>query len=261
MPLRLIATDVDGTLARDDHLVSERSLAAFGRLAAHGVAGVIVTGRTEEAALATARAAGLTAPVVSCNGALVTDPATGRRLWVKSMDPAQAARVVGLIREVGAQPTVWTPDAIWADGPGVGSDLQGALNKTVIRYGPVDEVVAAEPIVEIMAGGEPALLDRVAPELEARAGLLRSMDRLSEIAPPGAAKEDAVAFLLGHLGVAHEDAWGFGDGENDVAWLALMGRVLVPANGFPGPKAIAHEIIGSNNENGVAEYLETHVLV
>jgi Cof subfamily protein (haloacid dehalogenase superfamily) len=257
---RLIASDVDGTLAGDDHEVSARTMRALSRLAEVGADGVIITGRTEESALRTAREAGLVAPVVACNGAVVTDTVTGERLWLRHMEPEAAQRVVAAVRDAGAQATVWTPDRLYADEPGFGSDLQGLLNQADIHYRPLEEVTAAEPVVKIMAGGEPALMDAVAAQLAERAQMLRSMPELMEVSPPGAAKENALAFLLAHLGIDGQDCWGFGDGENDVAWLSLMGRALVPANGFPGPKAIATEIILANGEDGVAEYLERVLL-
>lgn len=95
----LVALDVDGTITDADHALSERTLAILSRLRTAGVACVIVTGRAERSAVGIARSVGFTAPVISCNGALVTDPVTSERLWLRHMDPLVALRAVRTARE------------------------------------------------------------------------------------------------------------------------------------------------------------------
>jgi Cof subfamily protein (haloacid dehalogenase superfamily) len=260
MKPKLVAFDVDGTLAGADDKVSPYTQQVLARLPGLGVAGVVITGRAEWSALGTARASGLTAPVVSCNGGLVTDSVSGQRLWVKAMDPVAAHDIVAAIRRHGLHPVVWAPDAIYASEPSVGSDLIGRLNEVEIKFGPLEDVVESQPVVKIMGGGPAEDLDRACPALEAEVGLERSMDRLTEVSAPGASKGHAMAFLLDHLGVAGQDCWGFGDGDTDRGWLALMGRALVPSNGYERTLAMADEVIGSNADDGVAKYLAQHLL-
>ncbi|MDR1214789.1 MAG: Cof-type HAD-IIB family hydrolase [Propionibacteriaceae bacterium] len=260
MKPKLVAFDVDGTLAGADHQVSAYTRQVLAQLPGLGVAGVVITGRAERSALGTARDSGLTSPVVCCNGALVTDPVSGERLWVKAMDPVAAHDIVAAIRRHGLHPVVWTADAIYASEESVGSQLIGHLNQVEIQFGPLEAIIDGQPVVKIMGGGPAEDLDRACPPLEEEVGLERSMDRLTEVSAPGASKGDAMAFLLQHLGVDGKDGWGFGDGDNDRGWLALMGRVLVPANGYERTLAMADEVIASNAEDGVAKYLAQHLL-
>ncbi|WP_217146979.1 HAD family hydrolase, partial [Streptomyces sp. AC627_RSS907] len=45
LPYQLIATDLDGTLLRSDHTISERTRAALKRATAAGALHIVVTGR------------------------------------------------------------------------------------------------------------------------------------------------------------------------------------------------------------------------
>lgn len=257
----LIAMDVDGTIVGADHTLTPFTIATIRRLGQCGVAGVIVTGRAERVALALARELGVTAPLVSCNGALVTDPVTGDRLRVRQMDIDLASHAVEVAHRLGCSPTIWTPDAWYADQSSASSELLTHLLAEPPLCRPLLEVIAAEPVVKVMIGGDPDLLDRVGAELEAEVpGLTRSMPQFCEVGSPDATKLDGIVFVLATLGVDAGSVWGFGDSDNDVGWLGLVGRAIVPANGRPQVLAVADEVIGHHTEDSVAAYLAEHVL-
>lgn len=254
--------DMDGTVCGADHVLSPYTVEILNQLAPVGIAGVIVTGRNEKVAVATARQAGLTAPVISCNGAIVTDPTTGERLWLKHMDREEVENALRVSRECGVSVSLWTPDAWYIEEENPATDLLTILLEQPPTIRSVDEVGATQPVVKVMIGGSSSQqLDEVADVLEARIpGMRRSMPLFYEAAPKYATKAEAMQFVLGVLGVSAESVWGFGDGENDLGWLAQMGRVLVPVNGRERVKAIADELIGHHAEDGVARYIADHVL-
>ena len=252
---KLVALDVDGTITGADHAVSQRTVASLRRLSDLGIAGVIVSGRTERAVLRLAGQVGFEAPQVSTNGALVTDATTGQRLWSKAMDPDDVRTAVAAARRAGVSPNVWTADAWYADE----DSASNRLLVTLVGEAPVrqalDEVIAQQAIVKVMLGGTPAQLDAsglagVIPGLE------RSMPQFFEAAPVGATKQEAVGFLLERLGIDASQVWGFGDGGNDIGWLGLVGRVFVPDNAQAAVKVLADQVIGRADNDGVAEFLD-----
>lgn len=257
----LVAMDVDGTIAGADHGLSPYTVRTLRFLGERGIAGVIVTGRAEGVALSIARELQFTAPVISCNGAVITDPVTGARLRVRQMDPEVTAHAVEAARRLGCSPTLWTPDAWFADEESVTTELLTHLLAEPPRFRPLAEVIAEEKVVKVMVGGDPEHLDRVDEALRAEVpGLTRSMPQFCEVGAPDATKLEAIAFVLDALGVASEAAWGFGDSDNDVGWLGLLGRAIAPENALPGVRAIAHEVIGHHAEDSVAAYVEEHIL-
>lgn len=254
--------DMDGTICGADHVLSPYTVKVLSQLTPLGVAGVIVTGRNEKVAVATARQARFTAPVISCNGAIVTDSTTGERLWLKYMSLEEIENALQVSRECDVSVSVWTPDAWYIEEENSATDLLTILLEQPPTIRSVAEVGATQPVVKIMIGGATSQqLDEAADVLEARIpGMRRSMPLFYEAAPRHATKAEAMEFVLGVLGVPAESVWGFGDGENDLGWLAQVGRVLVPANGRERVKALADEVIGHHADDGVARYIAEHVL-
>ena len=80
MKYKLIVTDLDDTLLRDDQTLSERSIRTIRRAVERGIRVTIATGRMFPSAAPYARALGLFGPMLCCQGAQIADIATGRSL-------------------------------------------------------------------------------------------------------------------------------------------------------------------------------------
>src|SRR5262249_50770182 len=71
-----------------------------------------------------------------------------------------------------------------------------------------------------------------------------------------AGKGQALAALRETLGLPREAVLAIGDGENDVPLLREAGFAVAMANGAPSTRAVAAAIAPSNDEDGVAVFLE-----
>jgi len=76
----------------------------------------------------------------------------------------------------------------------------------------------------------------------------------------GATKEGAILALCARLGITPADVIAFGDDVTDAGMLELCGRGVAMANARPEVKQIADAVTGSNDHDGVADYLEEHIL-
>ena len=79
---------------------------------------------------------------------------------------------------------------------------------------------------------------------------------LIQAAAVGVSKATAVAELAGSHGITAEEVIAFGDMPNDLPLLAWAGSSCAVANAHPDVLAAATCVIGSNDTDGVAEYLE-----
>lgn len=77
---------------------------------------------------------------------------------------------------------------------------------------------------------------------------------------PQANKENALNMLAKHLSTPLQDIVSFGDDLVDIAMLRESGRGVAVANSNPEVLKIADEICPSNNEDGVAQWIESHLL-
>ena len=72
-----------------------------------------------------------------------------------------------------------------------------------------------------------------------RCTVTTSSDKWLDIMPTGVNKATALAVVLDHLGIDPADVIAFGDAENDVEMLQLVGCSIAKADGAPGALACA----------------------
>jgi hypothetical protein len=112
--------------------------------------------------------------------------------------------------------------------------------------------------------GEPALVDRLTPEVQERYGdrfaVVRSHTLFSEITAPGVSKGSALAFLAHRYGIAREETIAAGDNGNDVSMIAWAGLGVAMANATPEAMAVAKWVAPSVGEDGVADLIDRYIL-
>jgi Cof subfamily protein (haloacid dehalogenase superfamily) len=256
--IRAVALDLDGTLAGADHKVSARSARTLEALQRKGIAPLIVTGRTETAAIAVSKASHLIAPVVSCNGAVVTDPCSGKRFMFSTLDSGTIDRVLAFAAEHRFEVVLWTPTEMFAAAPSGRTSLLEAINEQPVVITPFD-TVDRNDIVKIMIGGSREQLDAVQDQLSVMLPLVkRSLDIFYETSNPGASKWEALSFVLDRLGISPQECMGIADGDTDIDWLTKIGVPVAVENARPAVRAIASILIGHHANDAVAEFLERY---
>lgn len=76
----------------------------------------------------------------------------------------------------------------------------------------------------------------------------------------GAGKFSGIRKLVEHLDIPLSQVAAFGDDRNDMEMVQKCGLGIAVANAMPQLHAIADEITRSNDEDGVAYYIEKHFL-
>ncbi|MFI2370103.1 HAD hydrolase family protein [Streptomyces sp. NPDC018833] len=262
---RLIATDLDGTLLRDDKSVSERTIAALAAAEEAGVEVFFVTGRPArwmDVVSDHVHGHGL---AICANGAAVVDLHAGRRLLkVRDLPRANALQVVTALR---------------AAAPGTSFAVEMA---TGIHYEPdyppfhLDPgatVAAAEKLLHEAQPGEGAPVIKLLahhPELTPDGFLtlarsitadLASVTRSSptallEISGLGVSKASTLALCCAERGISSDEVVAFGDMPNDVEMLTWAGTSYAMGNAHPDVVAAASGRTVANNDDGVAVIIE-----
>lgn len=260
--IRLVATDLDGTLLRSDGSVSERTRAAVAAVLGAGVEVVLTTGRPPRlvtpVAEALAGAGGALGGAAICaNGALVIDLATGTVLEHAALAPGVAGALVRELRaalpgllfsfELGLE---WAREQAYHDAffPPPAPCYADALE---LAREPVTKLLARHP--ELPAAHVLATAQRVCGD---RAVATTAGGPTVEISAAGVTKASALARLCAARGVAPAEVIAFGDAPNDLELLAFAGRSVAVANAVPEVVAAAGETTLANDEDGVAVVLE-----
>ncbi|MDT7580240.1 MAG: hypothetical protein QOK35_1504 [Pseudonocardiales bacterium] len=250
-----VVLDVDGTIAGPDHQVSPRTRAAIRGIDQHGVPVVLATGRARDNVLDIARQIGLRSPAVSCNGAVVSEPVSGRDLRVQPMAPDDIAAMIRVHEQTGAPLTWFTPRGIFATSTEL-RELLLALGDPNVFVTPVPNAVP-DDVVKMMIYGTPDEMDAVEPVVRHHVPrATRSLDKLWETSDPDATKWSGISFVFDRLGLDPAGTVGLGDGENDVVWMERIGTPVAMGNARPEARAAAVTVVGDYAEEGAAVFLE-----
>jgi Cof subfamily protein (haloacid dehalogenase superfamily) len=264
MALRLLVADIDGTLVRSDKSLSERTIAAAKRLVAAGVPISLISARPPSGMLWIGRKLGLPTPLGAFNGGTIVQ-ADGSILSAARLAPGVARQALALIDRPAIVKWLfragrWHVDRL--DGthdvderkaanqqPVVGGDFSDLLDA-------VDKIVAVSDDHAMLAGLE----SEVAHALGEGATVARSQVYYLDITAPAANKGDGVAALAAAAGVPLDAVAVIGDQRNDMAMFRRAGLSIAMAQGPDEVRACATRITGSNDEDGVAQAIDTILL-
>jgi Cof subfamily protein (haloacid dehalogenase superfamily) len=269
MPIRpglpkLIATDLDGTLVRSDDTVSAYTHEVLGRVRAAGIPLVGVTGRGPRLIELCRKDFPEANYLVLAQGARVvdlTDPAGPVTMRAEVVEGSVILGVLSALEGVTGPLSVMV-EAL--DEPG--APLWGEANPAWRYPDALEDRTRPEalggPVLKAFAHSpryDPDELLAIARELIPGHDVTITQAGLGyiEICPPGVTKATGLAVIADSLGVDPRDALVFGDMPNDLPMFGWAGwsRVAV-AGAHPEVRAMADELTLTNDEDGVAVYLD-----
>jgi len=257
--VRLVATDLDGTLLDADGRVTARTAHAVARARAAGIHVIPVTGRPPQAVWELAGAAGLGPLGVCANGAAIVDLERHEVVEVEQIAGEICTGLVDLLR--GAVPGI----LLAADDLDCFSYERGFFAVPVDWQEKLEEVadirqVVAAGCIKLIARlpGMSAL--RLIETLERKVGeeghvTTSGLDWV-DIGGPQVSKAYALERVCDRLGVAWSEVIAVGDNHNDLSVLAWAGSAMAPANAIEEVLAVAERILPANFDDGVACLLE-----
>jgi HAD superfamily hydrolase (TIGR01484 family) len=258
-PYGLVATDLDGTLLREDGTVSPRTRQALDAVTAAGAAHIVVTGRAVPWTRHVLDDLGYRGLAVCGQGAQVYDADAHRLLTTVTLDRQLAGVALAKIEaEVGPLYLAASRDGLEGEvlvGPGYelrgelpavpftdASDLWSApLNKIYVQHPTLGDDELAAVAREVAGGFVSVTL--------AGAGIV-------ELLPLGLSKATGLSLAARRLGHRAADTLAFGDMPNDIPMFAWAARGVAMANAHDDLKAVADEVTASNDEDGIAVVLE-----
>ncbi|MYV48521.1 HAD-IIB family hydrolase [Streptomyces sp. SID2888] len=268
VPPRLIATDLDGTLLRDDKSLSPRTVAALAAAEDAGIEVFFVTGRPARWMDVVSEHVHGHGLAICGNGAAVVDLHGGagahRFVKVRALARENAVDAVHLLRDA-APGTVYAVEQTYGfhQEPSYPElhmeipDLRAPAEELLAPDGPG----AKEPVLKILAFhpelDPDAFLGLARLAVGDRATITRSSpSALLEISGPGVSKASTLALCCAERGISHEEVIAFGDMPNDVEMLTWAGRSYAMGNAHPAAIAAASGRTVANNEDGVAVVIE-----
>jgi len=267
-PVRLLATDIDGTLLNPQFQISEGDLAALRRAHAAGIEIVLVTGRRHTFALPIAQQLGFDLWLISSNGA-VTRSLSGQTFHCDMMPKETCRKLVQAMQEFRGN-TVLTFDretkgAIVLEhldelGPSIRRWLE--KNMDYIEFViPIEKALTADPVQAMFCGTmdrmRAALRSLESTGMEGEVTILRTEypERdlsMVDVLHAGCSKGHALERWAAHRGYRREEVMAVGDNHNDVEMLEFAGYPVIMGNACEELRSRGWVIARANHECGVA---------
>jgi len=261
---RLIATDLDGTLLTPDGTISAATREALTAAQELGVALVIATGRNYPMMRYFCHDLRLSAPQISCNGAVVVAPATGDLLHVTTVPPAFVGPVLRFLEEQGVPAAFFGLLELWISHDNPYAEL--LIPRELDPPRTVDSLysLADTPCAKLVAMDPPEVIERLRPLAEARFGadlyVTQTSRNLLEFHHPQVSKGQALAQIARDLGVSPHEVIAFGDSHNDLEMLRFAGLGVAMGNASDEVKAVADLVTLPNDQDGIAHMVSQYIL-
>jgi hypothetical protein len=259
--IRLIATDVDGTLMPPGGTVPAENREALRAAAERGVHLALATVRFRPSALRVVEALGIPCHLVSQGGATVYDP--DGRLLHETVIPLDLAREVAAFADASGVGLLTTIDGEHRFGPGYVYGLPGlpppppplASNLVALTKAPTRFMATGPRSVDL-------LLERFsgAPLRIVRHHRPDGSVVDCAVTHVSASKEAGLAALCAGLGVGMDEVLALGDAEADVGMLRAAGVGVAVANAPEHVRAAADWVAPSAAECGLAAAVRRFVL-
>ena len=271
-PIRLLATDIDGTLLNPQFQISEGDLAALRQAHQAGIEIVLVTGRRHTFALPIAKQLGFDLWLISSNGA-VTRSLSGETFHRDMMPAETCRRLCDAMQEFRGN-TVLTFDnetkgAIVLERlDELGASIRRWLEKNMeyIEFVvPIERSLVTDPVQAMFCG----TMDRMSTALRSlkRAGLddlvtiLRTEypERdlsMIDVLNAGCSKGHALERWAAYRGYRREEVMAVGDNHNDVEMLEFAGHPVIMGNACEELRGRGWRVTRGNHECGVAAAVE-----
>lgn len=268
--IRLIASDVDGTMLPRGGSISEALRDAIRRCRARNIPFIIASGRWVGAMTDVIRQSGTQGmPTIVANGAAVIGgDGVPLREWL--MDDADTRRVYDILRNFDVQINGYKRSALFCVNTAalkrrstmIASYIGGEGFRLVTDDREAFEAEALHDAYKLEALSEnPAVIAAVQEALrDVGLTVTHSSARNVEIMAPGVNKGSAVRWLAESLGVPVSCCMAFGDSMNDLDMLNAVGWPVVMGNGDAPLMPAARIIAPADIDDGVAKTINTYVL-
>jgi hypothetical protein len=261
--IRLLLSDVDGTLVRPDKSLSDRTVDAVHALHDAGIHFAVTSGRPPRGMEMLVDPLALATPLAAFNGGLVVEPEMGV-LEERTIADDLIASTIELFESF--ELSVWVyRGADWlvrdADGAHVEHESHTVqFEPTVVdSFDDVDHGVAKIVGVSDDHDAVASAAGAARAEFGERVSASRSQPYYVDVTHPQANKGYVVRFLAERYEISSDQIATIGDMPNDVLMFAHSGLSIAMGNASHDVQRAAHQVTTTNDEDGFANAVEQFI--
>ena len=270
----LYVTDLDGTLLNTHDRINPKSLAIINDLVKRGMLFTYATARSLVSASVVTQGLSMDIPIIAYNGAFILHPSTGEILSKESFTIEDMKQVIDVLDSFNIYPLVYSYVAgeekvswiVTKENEGIRRYL--SLRKGDKRLRPVsnkEELYQGDMFYFTCIGEKEELQpvhDIFSKNARFRCTIQQELYRPEywcEIMPDKATKAEAIHKLKRLWNC--DRVVSFGDAVNDIPMFEISDECYAVENAVEELKALATGIIDSNDNDGVAKWLQRYVII
>ena len=259
--IRLIATDLDGTLLNNEHKISDYNKKVISAVNEKGIKVILSTGRPTSAATKFLDDLNIETDMISFNGAMITDR-NGNILYENNLESSIGKELIEIAKKykiyyqgfLGERWNLSDAKSKWLDF----YISIAKINNYIVGFDNIKDFSFSK----FMFIGENEILKEIAEELDKKLKdkvyYAFSRPVYLEVHSPKVSKANALCFLLNKYDIKKENVMAFGDNNNDIEMLEIAKISVAVENAENALKEKAKYITKSNIENGVGYFINKY---
>lgn len=264
---KLLAIDMDGTLLNWRKQISKRSINTLLRVQEDGNIVVLASGRSYERLIKYANKIKLKeygGYMATLNGSTIFNVKTGEILRNSAFDYEVLKELFHFLDELNVDYSIYKKDTIYE---GENSKFLYRIYRKLTRkllkhvnYIFTENVEVNKVIINQKKSKLEEIQRNILAKFNDRVEVSITSFLSIEITARNGSKGFAILDIAERLGIDKENIWSFGNHGNDISMFKISGRSIAVKNSVDKLKALATDITDSNNNDGVAKYLEENLL-
>ncbi|UOY92127.1 Cof-type HAD-IIB family hydrolase [Ectobacillus sp. JY-23] len=259
----LIAVDLDGTLLKDNKTISARTKIALQKARAQGHLVAISTGRPYRASSLYYQELQLDTPIVNFNGAYVHHPLdTSWGSYHTPLELQTAKAIVEACASFGIK-NIYAEviDDVYVKQIDEGMKHIFQFGSPKVYTGDLLHILNHDPTCLLIDADEHMVEEIRAHLTDVHAEVIDHRRwaapwHIIEIVKTGMNKAVGLKMLTDYYNISPEHVIAFGDEDNDFEMIEFAGRGVAMGNAIDELKSLANDVTLTNEEDGIALYLE-----
>jgi hypothetical protein len=265
MNIKLIVFDVDGTLVDDNKEVKKKTISVIRRLQEMGIFISLATGKTYPSVKKLLNLLSMKVPLILANGAIIQWP--NRELVACKFLPTEVIEEFTLSNTwFEADLALYTPEYIFVEKETFNTDHMKCIFKERIEaignWAAIQEyfnqICKAVWVNRLDVPMIKRLSDHIQENFDELISLSTAASNSIEVMSAGVSKKSGLIKLINHLHISMDSVMVFGDQLNDSSIIEAAGIGVAVGNAIDEVKSVANYVIGTNNEEGPAFFLEEY---
>jgi Cof subfamily protein (haloacid dehalogenase superfamily) len=279
MKIKLIASDIDGTIINSEGYMSDKTVEVINSLKDHDIDFTFATGRSFESTYDIAKQLDQDNPfgMICLNGLQTFEYPQETKIELGSLTYDEIIEFGEFGKKFYMGVMYCYDDAIYFQMDdvsyddyiyGMGDGARHFFNHRVplITIKSIDEIeerLKTTRIQKIAYIQSPEymsiIISRMHDALPEGFGLMRVGEGWTEVSKEGVSKGEALLAYAAKRGIKPEEIMVFGDSENDISMFEVAGVAVAMGNAMPNAIARSNARTLSNDDNGVAVYIEEYL--